>query len=90
MIIPSMSALQLHPLLIHNLLIPQVRLRHAQKCMLHSSRHTYARARQWHCGHRLVSAYFDGRKHIIPKHLVIELQTYEWYMRALHPCARSI
>lgn len=52
MIISSMSALQLHLLLIHNLLIPQVRLRHAQKRMLHSSRYTYARARQWHYGHR--------------------------------------
>lgn len=51
-IISSMSALQLHLLLIHNLLIPQVRLRHAQKCMLHSSIYTHARARQWHYGHR--------------------------------------
>lgn len=36
MIISSMCALQLHLLLIHNLLIPQVRLQHAHKCMLHS------------------------------------------------------
>lgn len=36
MIISSVSALQLHLLLIHNLLIPQVRLQHAHKCMLHS------------------------------------------------------
>lgn len=36
MIISSMCALQLHLLLIHNLLIPQVRLQHAHKCMFHS------------------------------------------------------
>lgn len=36
MIISSMCALQLHLLLIHKMLIPQVRLQHAHKCMLHS------------------------------------------------------
>lgn len=70
MIISSMSALQLHLLLIHNLLIPQVRLQHAHKCMLHLCMYVCV------CSFngiidRLVNTYFNGRKDVILLHAAI-------------------
>lgn len=64
MIISSMCALQLHLLLIHNLLIPQVRLQHAHKCMLHSCMYICVCLFNSIIA-RLVNTYFNGRKHVL-------------------------
>lgn len=61
MVISSMSALQLHLLLIHNLLIPQVRPRHVHKRMYRYVTDT----------ERLASTYFNGRKHVTLTHAVM-------------------
>lgn len=70
MIISSMSALQLHLLLIHNLLIPQVRLQHAHKCMLHSCMDICVCLFHGIID-RLVNTYINGGKHVIILHAVI-------------------
>lgn len=74
-LISSMSAPQLHPLLIHSLLIPQVRPQPAHECMLHSCMRVCVRS----CGGvlgRLADTHLNGAKHVKLLRAASERQTY--------------